>query len=249
MEKPILLITGGGRGIGAATAKIAAQQGYQVVLNYRKNKASVQNVIADIQRLGHQAYSVQADISDTNQVHFLFDHVLNTWGPISALVNNAGILETQMPFCQTDLSRWQRVFNTNVFGTLLCCQAAFKHMALSEGGNGGSIVNVSSLASVYGSPNEYVDYAASKGAIDSFSKGFAKEVADDGMRVNVVRPGLIYTEMHSDGGEAGRVDRLGPSLPMKRGGQPEEVAEAIVWLLSEKSSYTTGGFIDVGGGR
>jgi NAD(P)-dependent dehydrogenase (short-subunit alcohol dehydrogenase family) len=249
MEKPILLITGAGRGIGAATAKLAAQQGYQVILNYQKNKDSVQNTLAAIHNLGGQADAVLADISDPEQVHNLFDYILNTWGPIKALVNNAGILETQMPFCQTNISRWQRIFNTNVFGTLLCCQAAFKHMAFSQRGKGGSIVNVSSIASVYGSPNEYVDYAASKGAIDSFSKGFAKEVADDGIRVNVVRPGLIYTNMHADGGEAGRVDRLAPSLPMKRGGQPEEVAEAILWLLSDKASYTTGGFIDVGGGR
>lgn len=249
MDKPILLITGGGRGIGAATAKLAAQQGYQVMLNYRRDETSAQEVIKEIHQLGGQAYSIQADISDADQVSFMFEHILQNWGPVSALVNSAGILETQTSFVRTDLSRWQRIFNTNVFGTLLCCQSAFKHMAFSQGGKGGAIVNVSSLASVYGSPNEYVDYAASKGAVDSFSKGFALEVADDGIRVNVVRPGLIHTDMHADGGEAGRVDRMAPNLPLKRGGQPEEVAEAILWLLSDKASYTTGGFIDVGGGR
>ncbi len=249
MEKPILLITGGGRGIGAATAKLAAQQGYRVVLNYRLDKASAQAALEEIKHLGGQAHSIQADISDADQVSTMFEHILKNWGPVSALVNNAGILETQNTFAQTDLNRWQRVFNTNVFGTFSCCQAAFKHMALSQGGKGGSIVNVSSLAAISGSPNEYVDYAASKAAVDTFSRGFAKEVADDGIRVNVVRPGFIHTDMHKDGGEAGRVDRLAPSIPMKRGGQPEEVAEAILWLLSDKASYTSGGFIDVAGGR
>ncbi|MEP0072721.1 MAG: SDR family oxidoreductase [Marinomonas sp.] len=249
MEKPILLITGGGRGIGAATAKLAARQGYQIVLNYRQDEASAQKVAKEIHQLGGQAHCIQADVSDADQVSFMFEHILHTWGSIKALVNNAGILETQTNFAKTDLSRWQRIFNTNVFGTFLCCQSAFKHMALSQGGKGGTIVNVSSIASVYGSPNEYVDYAASKGAVDSFSKGFALEVAGDGIRVNVVRPGLIYTDMHADGGEAGRVDRIAPNLPLQRGGKPEEVAEAILWLLSDKSSYSTGSFIDVGGGR
>ena len=249
MNEPIVLITGGGRGIGAATAKLAAQQGYRVILNYRRDIKSAEKTVADILASGGLAHSLQADISDAKHVTKLFDSIHQTWGAISALVNNAGVLETQRSFVETDLNRWKRVFETNVFGTFLCCQAAFKHMAISQGGSGGRIVNVSSLASVSGSPNEYVDYAASKGAIDSFSKGFAKEVADDGIRVNVVRPGFIYTDMHQDGGEAGRVDRLAPTIPMQRGGQPEEVAEAILWLLSDKSSYTTGGFIDVAGGR
>jgi len=249
MTTPIMLITGGGRGIGAATAQLAAHAGYFVIINYRKDDASANALKDAILEAGGKAECLQADITDAEQVRTLFDKIQNTWGTISALVNNAGILETQTSFVETDLSRWQRVFNTNVFGTMLCCQAAFKQMAFSQSGKGGSIVNVSSLASVYGSPNEYVDYAASKGAVDSFSKGFALEVASDGIRVNVVRPGLIYTDMHAEGGEAGRVDRLGPNLPMKRGGQPEEVAEAILWLLSDKASYTTGGIIDVGGGR
>lgn len=249
MSKPILLVTGGGRGIGAATAKLAAEQGYHVVINYRTDATSADIVVADIVASGGLADCVQADISDVEQVAQMFSFIRKTWGKVQALVNNAGVLEQQTRFIDTTPARWQRMFQTNVFGTMQCCQEAFQDMAISRGGQGGAIVNVSSLASVYGSPNEYVDYAASKGAVDSFSKGFALEVAGDGIRVNVVRPGLIYTDMHADGGEADRVDRIGPTLPLQRGGQPEEVAEAILWLLSDKSSYSTGGFIDVGGGR
>ncbi|ETI59834.1 SDR family oxidoreductase [Marinomonas profundimaris] len=249
MSKPILLITGGGRGIGAATAKRAAEQGYHVVINYKTDATSANKVVADIVASGDLADCVQADISDVEQVAQMFSFIRKKWGKIQALVNNAGVLEHQMRFTDTTPARWQRIFQTNVFGTMQCCQEAFQDMAISRGGQGGAIVNVSSLASVYGSPNEYVDYAASKGAVDSFSKGFALEVAGDGIRVNVVRPGLIYTDMHADGGEAERVDRIGPTLPLQRGGKPEEVAEAILWLLSDKSSYSTGGFIDVGGGR
>jgi len=249
MKAPIVLITGGSRGIGAATAMLAAQLGYQVIINYRKDQVSAEKIVTDITASGGLANTIQADISDVGQVAEMFSTIRRTWGPIKALVNSAGVLDQQTRFVDTKPERWQRIFQTNVFGTMQCCQEAFQDMALSLGGQGGAIVNVSSLASVYGSPNEYVDYAASKGAIDSFSKGFALEVAGDGIRVNVVRPGLIYTDMHADGGEAGRVDRLGPNLPLQRGGQPTEVAEAILWLLSDKSSYTTGGFIDVGGGR
>lgn len=249
MTTPIMLITGASRGIGAATAKAASEQGYTVIINYCQNQQAALHIEREIRLIGGSAYSIQADIGDAEQVYFLFDHIRQTWGKVSALVNNAGVLETQMPFINTDISRWKRLFHTNVFGTMLCCQEAFKHMAHSQGGKGGSIVNVSSLASVTGSPNEYVDYAATKGAIDSFSRGFSKEVADDGIRVNVVRPGFIYTDMHKDGGEADRVDRLAPGIPMKRGGQPEEVANAILWLLSDKASYTSGSFIDVAGGR
>lgn len=249
MSKPILLVTGGGRGIGAATAKLAAEQGYHVVINYRTDATSADIVVADIVASGGLADCVQADISDVEQVAQMFSFIRKTWGKVQALVNNAGVLEQQTRFIDTTPARWQRIFQTNVFGTMQCCQEAFQDMAISRGGQGGAIVNVSSLASVYGSPNEYVDYAASKGAVDSFSKGFALEVAGGGIRVNVVRPGLIYTDMHADGGEAERVDRIGPTLPLQRGGQPEEVAEAILWLLSDKSSYSTGGFIDVGGGR
>ncbi|MBJ7553923.1 SDR family oxidoreductase [Marinomonas spartinae] len=249
MSQPMLLITGGSRGIGAATAILAAQQGYEVIINYRYDESAANAIQQSIVATGGKAHCVQADISQTSQVKEMFSLIRKKWGTIQGLVNSAGVLDQQTSFVNTTPERWQRIFQTNVFGTMQCCQEAFQDMARSKGGQGGSIVNVSSLASVYGSPNEYVDYAASKGAVDSFSRGFALEVASDGIRVNVVRPGLIYTDMHADGGEAGRVDRIGPNLPLQRGGQPEEVAEAIVWLLSNKSSYTTGGFIDVGGGR
>ena len=249
MSDPILLITGASRGIGAATAILAAQHGYKVVINYRKDEAAANAVQQTIIKAGGKAMCIQADISDPAQITAMFSLIRQKWGPIRALVNSAGVLDQQTRFVDTQPERWQRIFQTNVFGTMQCCQEAFQDMAQSNGGQGGAIVNVSSLASVYGSPNEYVDYAASKGAVDSFSKGFALEVAGDGIRVNVVRPGLIHTDMHAEGGEPGRVDRIGPNLPLQRGGQPEEVAEAILWFLSDKSSYTTGGFIDVGGGR
>lgn len=249
MSDPILLITGASRGIGAATAILAAQHGYKVVINYRKDEAAANAVQQTIIKAGGKALCIQADISDPAQITEMFSLIRQKWGPIRALVNSAGVLDQQTRFVDTQPERWQRIFQTNVFGTMQCCQEAFQDMARSNGGQGGAIVNVSSLASVYGSPNEYVDYAASKGAVDSFSKGFALEVAGDGIRVNVVRPGLIHTDMHAEGGEPRRVDRIGPNLPLQRGGQPEEVAEAILWFLSDKSSYTTGGFIDVGGGR
>lgn len=249
MNQPIILITGASQGIGAATAKLVAEEGFIVIINYRTNAKAALDVEKDIRKKGGIAHCIQADISQPKQVVDLFKKIQTKCGAISALVNSAGILSTQSRFIDTEPERWQKIFQTNVFGTMHCCQEAFKHMAISQGGSGGTIVNLSSLASIYGSPNEYVDYAASKGAIDSFTKGFALEVAGDGIRVNAVRPGLIYTKMHAEGGEASRVDRLGPSLPLKRGGQPEEVAQAILWLVSDKSSYTTAGFIDVGGGR
>ncbi|GAB3487311.1 SDR family oxidoreductase [Marinomonas epiphytica] len=246
---PILLITGASRGIGAATAKLAAQQGYLVLVNYLKNEQAAQLLASEINEKGGKAYVIQGDVSDPNDVSLMFQTIEQRWGKLNALVNNAGILETQNTFVKTDPKRWQRIFQTNVFGTMLVSQKAITHMAKSLGGQGGSIVNVSSLAALTGSPNEYVDYAASKGAIDTFSMGLAKEVADEGIRVNVVRPGFIHTDMHSDGGEPDRVNRLAPSIPMGRGGAPEEVAESILWLLSDKSSYTTGSFINVAGGR
>ncbi|REG83807.1 SDR family oxidoreductase [Marinomonas pollencensis] len=249
MKQAVILITGGSRGIGAATARLAAQQGYCVIINYRIDIHEAQKVARDIQQCGGIAHCLQADVSQPEQVKAMFDYIRQKWGAIRALVNSAGILSKQTRFVDTTPERWQALFQTNVFGTMSCCQQAFTHMATSLGGQGGSIVNVSSIAALYGSPNEYVDYAASKGAIDSFTKGFALEVANEGIRVNGVRPGLIYTQMHAEGGEVGRVDRLAPTLPLKRGGKPEEVAEAIMWLISPKSSYSTANFIDVGGGR
>ncbi|KZN14364.1 SDR family oxidoreductase [Marinomonas sp. TW1] len=247
MSSPIALITGGSRGIGAATARLAAQQGFQVVINYQHNQDRAEQLVNEIRAANGLAECLQADISNEQDVQRLFDHILNQWGPVSALVNNAGILEQQSDFIDIPPERWHRVFATNVFGTMMCCQHAIAHMR--EYQLKGSIVNVSSLASVLGAPHEYVDYAASKGAIDSFTKGLAKEMAAQGIRVNGVRPGSIYTEMHADGGEANRVDRLAPNIPMQRGGQAEEIAEAIIWLLSEKASYCTGSFLDVAGGR
>ncbi len=247
MSTPIVLITGGSRGIGAATARLAAQQGFQVVINYQHHQDRAEQLVNDIRAANGRAECLQADISNEQDVQRLFDRILNQWGPVSGLVNNAGILDQQSDFIDIPTERWHRVFATNVFGTMMCCQRAIAQMR--EHHLKGSIVNVSSLASIFGAPHEYVDYAASKGAIDSFTKGLAKEMAAQRIRVNCVRPGSIYTEMHADGGEANRVDRLAANIPMQRGGQAEEVAEAIVWLLSEKASYCTGSFIDVAGGR
>lgn len=247
MSKPIVLITGASRGIGAATARLAAQHGYHVIINYRKEALLAEQLMNEIRQHGGQANVLQADMTDEESIVALFDQILENWGPVWGLVNNAGILETQKSFSELSLERWQRVFTTNVFGPMLCCQQAIKQMRQHQ--LKGSIVNVSSLASVVGAPHEYVDYAASKGALDTMSKGLAKELAAEGIRVNTVRPGFIYTDMHADGGEPDRVDRLAPIIPMQRGGQASEVAEAIVWLLSEKASYSSGSFIDVAGGR
>ena len=247
--QPIMLITGASRGIGAATAKLAARAGYRVVINFNRQGQAAEQVRKEIQQEGGEAICIGADIADGAQVKRLFEEVHTRWGPIAALVNNAGILETQSSFAEMSMDRWQRIFQTNVFGCMLCCQYAIGQMSTDKGGAGGRIVNVSSLAAITGAPNEYVDYAASKGAVDTFTKGLSKEVAAQGIRVNGVRPGFIYTDMHADGGEAGRVDRLAPLIPMLRGGRAEEVAEAIVWLCSDKASYSSGTFIDVAGGR
>jgi NAD(P)-dependent dehydrogenase (short-subunit alcohol dehydrogenase family) len=245
----VLLITGGSRGIGAATALEAARCGYVVALNYRRNAAAAEQVVAAIRRLGAQAQAWAADVSQESEVVRLFKQVDQAFGPVTALVNNAGILETQMRLESLDAARIQRILATNVTGTLLCCREAARRMSTRHGGSGGAIVNVSSAAARTGSPGEYVDYAASKGAVDTLTIGLAHELASEGIRVNAVRPGFIYTDMHADGGEPERVDRVKAFVPMQRGGQPEEVARAILWLLSDEASYTTGGFIDVAGGR
>ncbi|SKC80354.1 SDR family oxidoreductase [Pseudoxanthomonas indica] len=245
----VLLITGGGRGIGAATALEAARRGYAVAVNYRRNAAAAEQVVTEIRLAGGQAVAVAADVAVEAEVVALFEQVDRTLGPLTALVNNAGILETQMRLESLDAARIQRILATNVTGTLLCCREAARRMSTRHGGKGGAIVNVSSVAARTGSPGEYVDYAASKGAVDTLTMGLAQELAGEGIRVNAVRPGFIYTDMHADGGEPGRVDRVKAFVPMQRGGQPEEVARAILWLLSDESSYTTGSFIDVAGGR
>ncbi|MCZ6797754.1 MAG: SDR family oxidoreductase [Gammaproteobacteria bacterium] len=245
----VLLITGASRGIGAETARLAAASGYSVCINFHHSETKAQQLLESIQSAGHKAIAVKADISDESEVGRLFTTVDSKLGTLSALVNNAGILERQSDFENISLARLQRVFRTNVEGSFLCAREAIKRMSTKHGGGGGSIVNLSSRAAVLGAAHEYVDYAASKGAIDSMTTGLAHELGDQGIRVNAVRPGLIYTDMHASGGEAARVDRLKAGVPMQRGGQAIEVARAILWLLSDQASYTTGTFIDVSGGR
>ena len=245
----LALVTGGSRGIGRATALLLAQAGYRVAINYRKRTAEAQQVVNEIAAQGGSAFAVQADIADEVQVMRMFQQLDQQDGALRVLVNNAGVLFTQCRVEDLDAERIQRVFATNVIGSFICCREAVKRMSTAHGGLGGAIVNVSSAASRLGAPNEYVDYAASKGAMDTLTKGLSLEVAAQGIRVNSVRPGLIYTEMHADGGEPGRVDRVASSLPMGRGGQANEVAEAILWLASDAASYVTGTFIDAAGGR
>lgn len=248
MEK-ILIVTGGSRGIGAATAKLAAAQGYKVCVNYLINQQAAEAVVAEIRASGGTALAMQADLSVEAQIEALFQRVDQELGPVTALVNNAGILETQSSLLDMNEGRLQRIFAANVIGPMLCAREAVKRMSVKLGGKGGAIVNVSSAAARLGAAGEYIDYASSKGALDTFTIGLSKEVADQGIRVNAVRPGFIYTDIHASGGEPGRVDRVKDAIPMKRGGQPEEVAQAILWLLSEQASYATGTFIDLAGGR
>ncbi|SMB46321.1 putative NAD(P)-binding oxidoreductase with NAD(P)-binding Rossmann-fold domain [Serratia proteamaculans] len=245
----VALVTGASRGIGRATALQLARQGYAVGVNYLKDEAAAQQVVAEITSLGGRALALQADIGDESQVVAMFAELDAALGPISALVNNAGILFQQTSIEQLTAERINKVLSTNVTGYFLCCREAVKRMAQRHGGQGGAIVNVSSAASRLGAPWEYIDYAASKGAVDTLTTGLALEVAAQGIRVNSVRPGCIYTEMHASGGEPGRVDRVKSNLPMQRGGTPEEVAEAIAWLLSDAASYVTGSFIEASGGR
>jgi NAD(P)-dependent dehydrogenase (short-subunit alcohol dehydrogenase family) len=244
----VMVVTGGSRGIGAATARLAGARGYAVCVNYRQNHDAADKVVRAIEAAGARAIAAQADVSNEADVLRLFE-TADTLGHLSALVNNAGILETQMRVDAMDASRLQRVFATNVIGAFLCAREAVRRLSTRHGGTGGGIVNVSSGAARLGSPGEYVDYAASKGAIDTLTIGLAREVAEEGVRVNGVRPGHIYTEMHASGGEPNRVERVKAAVPMKRGGNPEEVAHAILWLLSDEASYVTGSFIDVAGGK
>ena len=245
----IVVITGGSRGIGAETARLCGARGYSVAVNYRVNREAAESLVSEIRSFGGHGIAVQADVSVESEVERLFQNVDQRFGRLTALVNNAGILETQARVDQIDAARISRVFATNVTGAFVCAREAVKRMSTRYGGAGGAIVNVSSRAAQLGAPGEYVDYAASKAALDTLTVGLAREVAREGIRVNGVRAGIIETEIHASGGEPGRVARLGPQQPMGRGGEAIEVARAIVWLLSDEASYTTGSFIDVAGGR
>ena len=248
-EQPkVALVTGGSRGIGRATSLLLAQQGYDLCINYLSNQERALSLQSEILALGVRCMLYQADVADEVAVVAMFKAIDQQLGPLNALVNNAALMLPQLSIEQVTSARLEQMFSVNVGGSFLCAREAVLRMAYKHGGAGGSIVNVSSLAALTGSPDEYLDYAASKGAIDTFTKGLAKEVSREGIRVNAVRPGLIYTQMHRDGGEADRVDRVKGSLPLGRGGTPEEVAEAICWLLSERASFSTGGSINVSGG-
>ncbi|WP_429928056.1 SDR family oxidoreductase [Achromobacter xylosoxidans] len=248
-QAPVILITGGSRGVGAATARLAAAQGYDVAISYVANEAAAQAVVTDVRALGRRALAVRADSADPDQIAGLFNAIDREFGRIDVLVNNAAIIARQSRLEDLAFERMQRIFAVNSLGPMLCAQQAARRMSQRHNGRGGAIINISSAAARLGSPNEYVDYAASKGALESFTIGFSKEVAREGIRVNCVRPGHIYTEMHASGGEPGRVDRIKDTVPMGRGGQPEEVARAILWLAGAEASYVTGTFVDVTGGK
>ncbi|MBI0328688.1 SDR family oxidoreductase [Burkholderia plantarii] len=248
-QAPLILITGGSRGVGAATARLAAARGYDVAISFVSDEAAALGVAADVAAHGRRALPVRADSADPEQVAGLFAAIDREFGRIDVLVNNAAIIARQSRLEDLGFERMQRVFAVNAIGPMLCAQQAVKRMAYRYHGRGGAVINVSSASARLGSPNEYVDYAASKGAIETFTTGFAKEVAREGIRVNCVRPGHIYTDMHASGGEPGRVDRVKDSIPMGRGGQPEEVARAILWLASEEASFVTGTFLDATGGK
>jgi len=245
----VLLVTGGGRGIGAATARLAAKRGYAVCVNYLRDGAAAETVVQDIRADGGSAIAVAADVSVEKDVVRLFGECDRSLGPLRALVNNAGIVATKSRLDAVDAARLERMMAVNVVGAFLCAREAIKRMSKKHGGAGGAIVNVSSGAARLGSPGEWVDYAASKGAIDTMTLGLSKELAGDGIRVNCVRPGFVNTGIHAGAGEPDRIERLRDSIPMKRGGEPEEVARAILWLLSDEASYSTGAILDVTGGR
>ena len=243
-----LLVTGGSRGIGAATARLAAQQGWQVAVNYAANSLAADEVVRAIRAAGGTAMAVKADVADEAQVMAMFGQIDAKLGPLRGLVNNAGVVDVTARVDEMSVARWRRMFDINVMGSMLCAPEAVRRMSTRHGGAGGSIVNVSSAAARLGAPGQYVDYAASKGAIDAFTIGLAKEVAAEGVRINAVRPGLIDTEIHASGGLPDRVQQLQHLVPMQRGGTADEVAHAIVWLLSDAASYVNGQVLAVDGG-
>lgn len=245
----VMVVTGGSRGIGADLCRLAVARGYRVALNYRGNRQRAEAVVEAATRSGGVIIPVKGDVSDESDVVRLFETAASELGPVTALVNNAGILEPQMDLVDMPPERIDRVFSVNVRGSFLCAREAVRAMARSRGGNGGAIVNVSSVAARLGSPHEYIDYAASKGAIDTMTLGLAREVAEEGIRVNAVRPGIVETEIHASGGEPDRVRRVAPNIPMRRAGKPEEIAKTILWLLSDEASYMTGALVDVSGGN
>jgi NAD(P)-dependent dehydrogenase (short-subunit alcohol dehydrogenase family) len=249
MTEKVLLVTGGSRGIGAATCLLAAKSGWAVAVNYAANSLAADEVVRAIRAGGGRAMAVQADVADEAQVLRMFEQIDAKFGRLTGLVNNAGVVDQRARLDEMDMARWRRMFDINVIGSLLCAREAVRRMSTKHGGAGGAIVNVSSAAARLGSPGEYVDYAASKGAIDTFTVGLAREVANEGIRVNAVRPGLIDTEIHASGGRPERLRELAPQIPMQRGGTADEVAQLIVWLLSDAASYTTMSLVDVSGAR
>lgn len=248
MQRPVLLITGGSRGIGAATVRLAAQRGYDICFSYLREEHIAAQLAEELRSLGATVLYVQADVGVEADILHLFQQADAHFGRLDALVNNAGILRKKL-VCDIEVHEIEKLFAVNVIGSFICAREAIKRMAKSRGGSGGAIVNVSSIASRVGSPFEYVDYAATKGAIDTFTLGLAKEVVDDAIRVNAVRPGIITTDIHANAGEPGRIDRIAPLIPMKRAGTADEIAQAILWLLSDEASYITGTLLDVSGGR
>ncbi len=246
---PVLLITGAGRGIGAATARLAAQRGWDVAVNYARDAGAAEAVASEVRAAGRRAITVAADVADEAAVLAMFERVDGELGRLSGLVNNAGIVDRQARLDEMTMARWQRMWAVNISGSLLCAREAVRRMSRRHGGAGGAIVNLGSVAARLGSPNLYIDYAVSKGAIDTFTHGLALEVAAEGIRVNAVRPGLIDTDIHATSGDRGRPQAAAGLIPMQRPGGADEVATAIVWLLSAEASYTTGAILDVGGGR
>jgi NAD(P)-dependent dehydrogenase (short-subunit alcohol dehydrogenase family) len=248
MDKGVAVVTGASRGIGAAIAVLAAERGYAVVVNYAGNRVAAEAVCAEIARKGGRALAVQADVSLEADIKRLFVEA-DAFGPLSALVNNAGVVDRAARVDEMDMARLTRMFAINTFGSILCAGEAIKRMSTRNGGKGGTIVNIGSAASKLGSPAMFVDYAAAKGAIDTFTIGLALEVAAEGIRVNAVRPGIIETDIHASGGDPERASRMAPNLPMERTGSALEVAQAALWLMSDEASYTTGSVIHVSGGR